>query len=123
MGFLRGPRRAFTPPRSRPAVLAVGGHVFVACSGDRTTHATLTDDAGHTALASLDDGTEVVVVAWRPGWAGSARYCVQATDSGLQGWLPVDNLRKTPTAVPAPAVHAVPAGGQDPGRRFGQRPH
>ena len=82
---------------------------------------------------SLGDGTEVAILAWRPGWAGGTRYRVRATDSGLEGWLPVGNLRSTvaavpsvPTTLPPPAVGAAPLRvGEfaESGRRFGQHSH
>jgi len=103
----------------------------VACAGDRSARATLTDDAGKKPLATLGDGAQVAILGWRPGWAGSARYRVRATDSGLEGWLPVGNLRLTevaiapaPTAPPLPVVQPVPlrvGAVEGSGRRFGQR--
>ena len=130
MAFPWRPRRAPTAVRPiiRVPVFAVGADVYVACAGDR---ATLTDDAGRKPLASLGDGAQVAILGWRPGVAGTARYRVRATDSGLDGWLPVGNLRLTeaaialaPTAPPLPAVHPAPlrvGGVAGSGRRFGQR--
>ena len=130
MAFPWRPRRAPTavPPIIRVPVFAVGADVYVACAGDR---ATLTDDAGKKDLASLGDGAQVAILGWRPGWSGAARYRVRATDSGLEGWLPVGNLRLTeaaiapaPTAPPLPAVAPAPlrvGGVAGSGRRFGQR--
>lgn len=81
------------------------------------------DAPGKTALASLGDGVEVRILAWRPGWAGTTRYNVRAVLSGLEGWLPEGSLRGTemfvPAVVPSPAV-ADSAGS---GRRFGQSAH
>jgi hypothetical protein len=80
----------------------------------------LMDETGKTPLASLDDGVEVSILGWRPGWSGNTRYRVRATLSGLEGWLPEASLRGTevvvPVAPPTPAV-AEPAGS---GRRFGE---
>jgi len=131
MAFSRGPLRAPATPRVHSAVFAVGRRVYVACAADRSAHAILTDEAGKRALASLSDGTEVAILAWRPGWAGSTRYHVRATGSGLEGWLPVGNLRGTEVALPAPPAAPVsPAVAPAPvrvgdsehsGRRFGQR--
>ena len=130
MGFPRGPLRAPAPARIRASVFAVGRRVYVACAGDRSARVMLTDSAGKRPLASLGDGTEVAILAWRPGWAGTTQYRVRATDSGLEGWLPVGNLRSTeaaissaPTAPPLPDVRPAPLrvgdlGGS--GRRFGQ---
>ena len=132
MAFPSRPRRAPAPvPTLRVPVFAVGQQVYVACAGDQSARATLTDDAGKKPLASLGDGTQVAILGWRPGWAGTARYRVRATDSGLDGWLPVGNLRLTeaaialaPTAPPLPAVPPAPlrvGGVAGSGRRFGQR--
>ena len=132
MAFPSRPRRAPAPvPSIRVPVFAVGQQVYVASAGDRSARATLTDEAGKKPVASLDDGAQVAILGWRPGVAGAARYRVRATDSGLDGWLPVGNLRLTeaaiapaPTARPLPAVDPAPlhVGSVAPsGRRFGQR--
>ena len=129
MGSFRGVVRAPAAVRVRAAVFAVGRQVYVACAGDRSRPATLTDDSGKRALASLSDGTAVAILAWRPGWAGTTRYRIRATASGLEGWLPVGNLRHTEAAispaaaVPAPVAAAPvrPGESENPGRRFGQR--
>jgi hypothetical protein len=127
MGFPRGPLRTPAPTRLRVAVFAVGRRVYVACAGDRSARVTLTD-AADRPLESLGDGTEVAILAWRPGWSGTTRYHVRATHSGLEGWLPVGNLRSTeaaiassPTAPPPPLVHPTPLRVGESGRRFGQR--
>src|SRR5213593_2248007 len=106
MGFPRGPLRAPAPVRIRVAVFPVGRRVYVACADERPARVALTDEAGTRPLMSLGDGTEVAILAWRPGWAGATRYRVRATDSGFEGWLPVGNLRgtKAATALPPPAV-------------------
>ncbi len=132
MAFPWRPRRAPTAvPPIRVPVFAVGADVYVACAGDGSARATLTDDAGKKDLASLSDGAQVAILGWRPGWSGAARYRVRATDSGLEGWLPVGNLRLTeaaiapaPNAPPLPAVQPPPlrvGGVAGSGRRFGQR--
>jgi len=116
MGFPRGPLRAPAPVRIRVAVFPVGRRVYVACADERPARVALTDEAGTRPLMSL--GT---------------RYRVRATDSGLEGWLPVGNLRSTvaavpsvPTTLPPPAVGAAPLRvGEfaESGRRFGQHSH
>ena len=130
MSFSRAPMRAPARPRVRVDVFAVGRRVYIAGAAGRFAHATLTDD-GERPLASLPDGAEVTVVAWRPGWAGTTRYCVRVSDSNLEGWLPVGELRSTKVAVPSPSAApppaiarptaAGPAGFESSGRRFGQR--
>jgi hypothetical protein len=128
MAFPRAPLRSPAPARVRVAVFAVGRRVYVAGAGDRSARVTLTDGA-ERPLASLSDGAEVTILAWLPGWAGTTRYCVRVTDSGLEGWLHVGDLRGTsnaissPPAVPPPPV-VRPTLGAGPsgrsGRRFGQ---
>jgi hypothetical protein len=129
MAFPRGPLRAPAPPRVRVSVFAVGRRVYVACEGDRSAPATLMD-ANKKPLATLRDGTEVAILAWRPGWGGTTRYRVRATDSHLEGWLPVGNLRGTEavtlsaaTVPPPSAIPPTPLRGEefgDSARRFGQ---
>jgi hypothetical protein len=131
MPFRRRPLPAPAPVRIHASVFAVGRRVYVACAGDGSARVALTDDAGQMSLATLSDGTEVVILAWRPGWAGNTQYRVRVTSSGLEGWLSVANLRSTeavmssaPTGPPLPAVHPAPLRvGEcgETGRRFGQR--
>jgi hypothetical protein len=125
MAFDRGTLRVPPPPRTRSAVFAIGRHVWVACAPDGASAATLMDDTGRVTVAALRDGTEVSIVAWRPGWAGGTRYKVRATATGTEGWLGVANLRGTEVAPPAvaakdPAPATAPAA-RDRGHRFGQR--
>jgi hypothetical protein len=83
----------------------------------------LMDEPGKTPLASLDDGVEVRILGWRPGWAGTTRYRVRAVLSGLEGWLLEADLRGTevfaPVGPPTPAV----ADCVGSGRRFGESAH
>jgi hypothetical protein len=83
------------------------------------------DEPDKTALASLDDGVEVTILGWRPGWSGMARYSVRAVISGLEGWLPAASLRGTEAFVPAaPDASAVAdTVTVDSGRRFGETAH
>jgi hypothetical protein len=131
MPFRRRPLRAPAPVRMHVSIFAVGRRVYVACAGDGSARVALTDDAGQTPLATLRDGTEVAILAWRPGWADNTQYRVRVTGSGLEGWLSVANLRSTEAAIssapigpPPPAVHPVPlrvGESGESGRRFGQR--
>jgi hypothetical protein len=129
MPFSQSYRRP-APAGARGPVLAVGRRVYVARSGDGPARVTLTDDAGANALATLADGNEVEILAWRPLGSGT-RYRVRCTRDGVEGWLGVGNLRSAQLAVaPALAGPAAPAAGSAPpragrseaaGRRFGQR--
>jgi len=125
MAFHRAPPRTPAPARVRVAVFAVGRRVYVA-GGNRSARVTLTDGA-ERPLASLGDGAEVTIIAWLPGWAGTTRYRVRVTDSGLEGWLPVGDLRGTaaaissPSSVPAPPAAHPALREEASGRRFGQR--
>jgi hypothetical protein len=110
--FPRGPKSMPPSIRMRVPVYAVGRTVFVARSAGCRSPVPLTDDGGTLALAKLGDGTAVCVLGWRPRSATSARYQVRTMTTGIEGWLPVENLRTTPKAVPTPA--AVPAAAAKP---------
>ena len=129
MGSFQSWFRAAPLVRTQASVFAVGRRVYVACAGDGLAHVALTDDAGADARTRLADGTEVEILAWRPRGFHGTRYRVRATCDGLEGWLAVDNLRSTPSAVSAPI--ALPPVASDPAplrvtasgdsrRRFGQ---
>jgi len=126
MAFPRAPLRKPAPARVSVAIFAVGRRVYVAGAGDRSARVTLTD-AAERPLASLGDGAEVTILGWLPGWAATTRYRVRVTDSGLEGWLPVGDLRGTenaiasPPGVPPPVRPGLGAGPSGrSGRRFGQ---
>jgi hypothetical protein len=130
MGSFQSWFRAAPLVRSQVSVFAVGRRVYVACAGDGLPHVALTDDAGADARTRLTDGTEVEILAWRPRKSHGTRYRVRATRDGLEGWLAVDNLRNTPSAISAPTAPARAATGPTPLRettsgdtryRFGQR--
>ena len=128
MAFSRRPLRVPAPVSIRVSVFAVGSRVCVAdCAGNPSVRAVLTDHAGNP-LGSLSDGTEVVILAWQPGWTGTTRYHVRVADSQLEGWLPVGNLRSkevaTPSALTGPPATAAPPRVEefaDRPRLFGQR--
>jgi hypothetical protein len=121
-----------SPVRAGAFVLAVGRRVYVARSEDGPARVTLTDDAGAKDLATLTDGNEVEILAWRPRGSGT-RYQVRSTGDGREGWLAVGNLRGTPLAVsraataraPSVTASALPRAKEtaNSGRRFGQRAH
>jgi hypothetical protein len=105
----------------------------------------LADEGGRELSgASLDDGVEVQVVAWRPRGATDTRYRVRAiTGEQLEGWVFAQELRRSlipaaEAAASAPAATAPahpfvqqahgpqrqlarPSKADDAGRRFGQR--
>jgi hypothetical protein len=119
-------RRSIPRPPRLAFVLAVGQHVFVNSPGSPPRPVALGDESG-TLLSGehLIDGVEVEVLAWRPRGASDTRYRVRA-NSGIDGWLPAGNLRKSlvplpPPASPMPAQAAVPA--DKNGRPFGRRSH
>lgn len=127
MAFQRGSFRAPSAPRVRGSVFAVGRSVWIACPGDRSARVALSDDVGGRAFASLGDGAQVTIVAWRPNWRGAASYRVRPAGSDHEGWLSGDNLRGTEAAPPpaptppgaAPAPYA--AGSPSSDRAFGRR--
>ena len=109
-------------------VHAVGQRVYVNRSGSGLAHVDLMNDKGTTAVASLVDGVEVMVMAWKPGGSTGTRYCVRCTGDGVEGWLAAANLRRVRTVAPsppgppaqsAPASTAFPT--RDPKARFGRR--
>ena len=128
MRFSRAPIRTPARPSIRVAVFAVGRRAYIA--GARSARVTLTDGA-EKPLASLSEGAEVTILAWRPGWAGATRYCVRVMDSGVEGWLPAGDLRSTKDAISSPPAAPPPAAARPAalragesgksGRRFGQR--
>ncbi len=128
MAFFRAPLRTSPPARLRVPVFAVGRRAYIVRARDRSARVTLMDGA-ERPLANLSDGAEVTILAWLPGRASTTRYCVRVTDSGLEGWLPVGDLRGTRNAISSPPVPPPPtvrpalgAGPSDrSGRRFAQR--
>ena len=67
MRFARSPLGVSSSARARAAVFAVGRRVYVACPNGSSSRVTLTDDSGRVPVASLVDGSEVTILAWRPG--------------------------------------------------------
>jgi hypothetical protein len=130
MGSFQRSFRVAAAVRRHVSVFAVGRRVYVASSGGRLAHVALTDDAGADARTHLADGAEVEILAWRPRGFGDTRYRVRSTHNGLEGWLAVDNLRGTQSAVSAPTEPPPSATGPGPlcapesgdsARRFGRR--
>ena len=124
---------SFQPPRfptARPArastpVLSVGRRVVVRSPRDDGRVA-LTDALGTADVGSLPDGAEVEILAWRPRGPGGARYQVQSTRDGLEGWVSADHLRAPGAlargaAEPAPAAAPAAVAVDDSPRRFGRR--
>src|SRR5262249_39594816 len=129
MGSFQDRFRAGPSVRTRESVFAVGRRGYVAGGGERPAHGALTDGGGAGAPARLGDGTEVEILAWRPRGSRGTRYRVRATRDGREGWLAVDNLRGTPSAVSAPVAPSPaatdpaplrPTASGDSRRRFGQ---
>ena len=110
MPFPRGPRFPMfpgaPPPSKASRVLGVGWRVIVRSQsgGDRVT---LTDDSGEGALATVADGAEVEILAWRPHRGGDSRYRVVATGGEVEGWLDGASLRARPPAPSPKAATAV----------------
>jgi hypothetical protein len=98
-----------TSPNSKPApVLGIGSRVLVASRNGRSGHVTLTDDNGTSAVATVADGVEVEILAWRPRRGGETRYRVVSTSGGVEGWLGATSLRPRQPA-PSPTIVRVPA--------------
>src|SRR5690242_14091891 len=107
MPFVQRSFRRPAPARAGGSVIAVGRRVFVARSEGGPPRVTLTDDAGANALASLSDGNEVEILAWRPRGSGT-RYRVRSMGNGLEGWLGVANLRSARSAAFSAHTVVVP---------------
>ena len=113
MRFPRGPGyvsvgfRPSPEAKDRPT-LSVGSRVLVAARSGGDRGVALTDDAGTSVVATVPDGTEVEVLAWRPRRGGDTRYLV-APSGGPEGWLGASCLRPRPVAVPPKRVGVVPA--------------
>ena len=104
MSFARSPvRRSSTDT----VVHAVGQRVYVSRTGSAANaHVDLMNDEGTTVIAALPDGTEVMIVAWKPRGATGTRYCVRCTSNDLEGWLAAANLRRGRTVAPTPVTPA-----------------
>jgi hypothetical protein len=129
MSFPRNQPR--TDPRVRGPIFAVGQRVSVKASGGFPPRVTLKNASGRAACGTLADGSEVEILAWRPGGSRGTLYCVRCTGSGIEGWLGVASLcdpesarSSSETAVPSATTSSVASqaeGSADTGRRFGQR--
>ncbi|HWP67463.1 MAG TPA: hypothetical protein VNO26_16315 [Candidatus Limnocylindria bacterium] len=112
-------------------VYAVGQRVYVNRPPSSRPHVDLTNEEETKVIASLADGVEVMVVAWRPRGATGTRYCVRSTRDGLEGWLAAASLRRTVAVTPPAAAGAGPgattapaaiaSSPRDPKSRFGRR--
>jgi len=113
MRFPRGPGyvsvgfRPSPEAKERPT-LSVGSRVLVAARGGSDRGVSLTDDSGTSIVATVPDGTEVEVLAWRPRRGGDTRYLV-APRGGPEGWLGASCLRPRPVAIPPKRVEPTPA--------------
>lgn len=86
-------------------VLAVGHRATIRSAGPGTKGATLTDENGTTALVTLDEGTVVDIVAWKPRGSGGTRYRIRCTDDeAREGWVGSANLAAIPAPPPRPRV-------------------
>src|SRR5438132_385651 len=66
------------PTPKAPPPLGVGSRVTVTCRSDGSDRVTLTDDNGTSALATVAEGVEVEILAWRPRRGADTRYRVVA---------------------------------------------
>ncbi len=83
------PERAELPEPSY--VFGIGSRAFVA---NQTGDVALDDGNGGATVATLADGVEVEIIAWRPRRTATL-YHVRATESRIEGWLCVTSLRRT----------------------------
>jgi hypothetical protein len=75
----------------------------VTAQGGGSDRVTLTDDGGTSALATISDGVEVEIVAWRPR-RGATRYRVVSKDGRFDGWVGAANLKPCPLPPPPKPV-------------------
>jgi len=114
MALPRGPRfptfgGVAPPPTTKDrAILAVGWRVLVSCRNGGSEHVTLTDESGTSPVATVADGVEVEIVAWRPRRGGDTRYRVVSTNGGIEGWLGAASLQARHPS-PSPKVAVVSA--------------
>jgi len=115
-------RQRVVPPR---IVLAVGQRAFVNHPSDGPYAVAMTDEQGLPA-ASLRDGDEVEILAWRPRGSTGTRYRVRRPADGANGWLAAAELRRTAVrSAPSAPSPSEPSRGMsryhDTGRPFGSR--
>jgi hypothetical protein len=89
-------------------VHAVGQRVYVNRSGGGRGYVELMNDVGTTVIGRLEDGLEVMVMAWRPRGSTGTRYYVRCTGDGLEGWLGAAELRRVRTVAVQPAAAGPP---------------
>src|SRR5207249_1525252 len=116
MPLPRGPRfpmfagvRLPSSPKD-PPVLGVGRRVVVTCRKNGSDRVTLTDENGTSALATVADGVEVEILAWRPRRGGDTRYRVVSTSGGIEGWLGAASLKPREPSLAPKIATAAPAG-------------
>jgi hypothetical protein len=96
--------RRFSREPSRPSkevVLAVGGRAIVRSHGEGLGRVSF---IGEDDAATLAEGVEVEITAWRPRRTAGALYRVRTTAGGMEGWVSASNLE----AVPPPRERQVP---------------
>jgi len=126
MRFPRGPGyvsvgfRPSPDAKERPT-LSVGSRVLVAARTGGDRRVALTDDGGTSIVATIPDGTEVEVLAWRPRRGGDTRYLVAPT-GGPEGWLGASCLRPRPVVVAPKRVEVAPASPPVPPAAATRRP-
>ncbi|HWP66987.1 MAG TPA: hypothetical protein VNO26_13890 [Candidatus Limnocylindria bacterium] len=125
MSFVPRTRRSRARSTREFRVWAVGSRAYVHCGTEAAV--VLTDEYERVANATLEDGVEVEVCAWRPHGMAGPRYHVRACDDGVDGWIGGEYLRATrepppaaPPEEPGPALRSA-AGFVSYSRRFGQR--
>jgi hypothetical protein len=115
MPLPRGPRfpmfAGVRPPSTPkdPPVLGVGRRVVVTCRKNGSDRVTLTDENGTSALATVADGVEVEILAWRPRRGGDTRYRVVSTTGGVEGWLGAASLKPREPALAPKMATAAPS--------------
>ena len=110
-----------TPPRlPKEVILAVGARAIVRSRGEELGRVAL---AGEDGGATLADGVEVEITAWRPRRAAGALYQVRTTVGGQEGWVSASSLeavsRPRERQLPKPptsSVRTTPSSAKTPPR-------
>lgn len=100
--------RARRPAVSAYPVLRVGLRVLVTGGEPRSRDVPLADAAGNV-IASVADGDEVEILAWRRGRDVDPRYCVRS-HAGVEGWIEAANLARKGSLPDPPEAVDVPPG-------------
>jgi hypothetical protein len=118
--------RRFSHEPSRPSkgtVLAVGVRAIVRSRREGFSRVPVTGEDGTVTLATLADGVEVEITAWRPRRTAGALYRVRTIADGKEGWVNASSLELVPQPrerpapqPPSPSARTNPSATKNPRR-------